>query len=126
MVFKKLLSILLMIFSVVFSATAFPQSSDYDAEQEAADRIKRQLELANELREKRLNKQREKEEQLRNEEQLEKRCARLKDELRRLGERRRWYQLNEKGERIYLSDGEVEFKKETVQKEYDRQCDEHR
>jgi hypothetical protein len=123
---KKLLSILLIFSSVVFSTTTIAQSSDYDAEQEAAQRIKRQLELANELREKRLKKQREKEEQLRNDEQLEKRCARFKDELRRLGERRRWYQLNEKGERIYLTDSEVRHKKEIVQKQYDRQCDEHR
>jgi flagellar motility protein MotE (MotC chaperone) len=127
MMSKKFLSILLVfVVCVAFSVTAIAQSSDYDAEQEAAERVKRQLELANELREKRLKKQREKQEQLRIEEQLEKHCARLKDELRRLGERRRWYQLNEKGERIYLTDSEVRHKKASVQKVYDRQCEEYR
>ena len=123
---NKFLPFLLMVLFSVFSAAVDAQSTDYDAEQEAAERIKRQSELANELREKRLKKQREKEEQRRDEEQLEKHCGRLKDELRRLGERRRWYQLNEKGERIYLSDAEVRHKKESVQKEYDRRCDEYR
>ena len=126
MMSKKFLSILLVFVCVAFSVTAIAQSSDYDAEREAAERIKRQLELANELREKRLKKQREKEEQLHNEQQLEKHCARLKDELRRLGERRRWYQLNEKGERIYLTDSEVRHKKESVRNEYGRQCEEYR
>lgn len=126
MISKTILTLLMTFICAAYSVTAIAQSSDYDAEQEAAERIKRQLELANELREKRLNKQREKEKQLRNEEKLESSCARLKDELRRLGERRRWYQLDENGERVYLTDDEVRRKKETVQNEYDRQCDEYR
>jgi hemolysin activation/secretion protein len=123
MILKKPLMFILMLLHVVFSVAAIAQSSEYNAEQEAAERIKRQLELANELRESRLKKQREKEEQLRSEAQLEKRCVRIKDELRRLGERRRWYQLNEKGERIYLTDAEVKHKKQTLQQEYDQRCE---
>jgi len=122
---KNRLYIFLILLSVVFPTTSMAQA-DYDAEQEAAERIQRQLELANELRAKRLQKQREKEQQLQQEEQLEKHCNRLKDELRRMDERRRWYRLDENGERIYISEAEVRQRKQSLQTEYDRRCEEYR
>ncbi|MCG6971032.1 MAG: hypothetical protein LJE85_14785 [Gammaproteobacteria bacterium] len=110
---------------VVFAGLIFAQSDEYDAEKEAAERIKRQLELANEMRNQRLEKQRNKEAALEKEEMIEKRCVKLNDELRRLGERRRWYRLDDSGERVYLSDAEVRRKKQTLQQEYDQRCAEN-
>ena len=111
----------LLSFSVV--GLSFAQSEDYDSEKEAAERIKRQLELANELRENRLKKQREKENQLQHEEKTQQRCNKLKDELRRLSERRRWYKLDESGERVYMSEKEVNATRKSIQKEYDSRCE---
>jgi hypothetical protein len=111
---------------VVGTATFTIHATEYDAEQEAADRIKRQLELANEMREKRLNKQREKQQQLEQEEQLQKNCTKLKDDLRRFNERRRWYRLNEQGARVFLSEADVKRKKDSLQKQFDQRCEEFR
>ncbi|WP_455209837.1 hypothetical protein [Kaarinaea lacus] len=121
---KNFLVVVSTLIYVVFAGVIFAQSGDYNAEKEAAERIQRQLELAEELRNERLKKQREKEKQLEQEEQLEKRCNKLKDDLRRFGERRRWYQLDEYGERVYLSDAEIKHKKQSLQKEYDQRCEE--
>ena len=126
MIYKKWIVSLTMVAYMVFAGLIFAQSEEYDAEKEAAERIKRQLELANEMRNQRLEKQRKKEAELENAEQLEKRCVRLNDELRRLGERRRWYRLDSKGERVYLSDAEVRQKKQSLQTEYDQRCAEDR
>ncbi len=120
---KKSLSILLFI-CIAFSTTAGAQSADYDAEQEAAQRIKRQLELADEMRNERLKKQQEKERRQENEEKLEKQCQKLSEDLRRMNEHRRWYRLDDKGERVYLSEAEVQSKKQSLQNEYDKRCQE--
>jgi hypothetical protein len=113
------LTVLFVIGITIFAVHA----EDYDAEKEAAARIKRQLELANEMRAERLKKQREKEQQAEQEERTQKHCTRLKDELRRLGERRRWYRLDDNGERVFLSDAEVRHKKDSIQKQYDQHCE---
>jgi hypothetical protein len=125
MILKKWIVTLTIISYVVFAGLIFAQSDEYDAEKEAAQRIKRQLELANEMRNQRLEKQRNKEAALEKEELIEKRCVKLNDELRRLGERRRWYRLDDSGERVYLSDAEVRRKKQTLQQEYDQRCAEN-
>jgi hypothetical protein len=126
MTLKKPFGIMFVFLFIIVVSAVNTHAEEYDAEQEAAQRIKRQLELANEMREKRLKKQREKEKQYEQEEQLQKRCARLKDELRRLGERRRWYRLNEQGERVYLSEAEVRHKKDSLQNQFDQRCEEFR
>lgn len=97
-------------------------ADEYDPEKEAAERIKRQLQLADELRAKRLKKQQEKEELAEQEERTQKYCTRLKDDLRRFGERRRWYHLDENGERVFLSEAEVRSRKQDIQNKYDQQC----
>ena len=122
---KNFLIVFSMISYVVFAGVIFAQSGEYDAEKEAAERIQRQLELAEELRNERLRKQREKEELLEKEEKLEKRCNRLKDDIRRFSERRRWYRLDESGERVYLSEAEVQRKQQALQTEFDQKCDEY-
>ena len=125
MFIKNFLIVFSMITYVVFAGVIFAQSNEYDAEKEAAERIQRQLELAEQLRNERLKKQREKEELLEKEEKLEKRCNRLKDDIRRFSERRRWYRLDESGQRIYLSEAEVQRKQQALQTEFDQKCDEY-
>ena len=120
---KISLSILLFV-CIAFSTATGAQSADYDAEQEAAKRIKRQLELADEMRNERLKKQQEKERRQEKEEKLEKQCQKINDDLRRMNERRRWYRLDDKGERVYLSEAEVTSKKQSLQSEYDKRCQE--
>ena len=125
MFIKNFLIVFSMVTYIVFAGVIFAQNNEYDAEKEAAERMQRQLELAEQLRNERLKKQREKDERLEQEEKLEKRCNRLKDDIRRFSERRRWYRLDESGERVYLSEAEVQRKQQALQTEFDQKCDEY-
>lgn len=119
---KAIVYTALIIFTTFGASVNLLANDNYDLEKEAAERTKRQLELANQLRKERLKKQREKEKKLQIEEKTRKSCVKMEDDLRRFNERRRWYRLDENGERVFLSDKEVEVKRQSIQKKYDSHC----
>lgn len=121
---KKAIGLISLIILLAFGncAILLAANDSYDAEKEAAERIKRQLELASQLREQRLKKQREKEKRLEMEEKTRKNCGKIKDDLKKFSERRRWYQLDENGDRVFLSDKQVAERRNAIQNNYDKSC----
>ena len=106
-----------------YSVSIPAADSDYDPQKAAAERIRQQLELANQMKAERLARERR---QARQEEEEEKRnrfCVKAKDSLNQYEQARvRWYQLNEKGERVYLSADEINQRKQEIEKSIAENC----
>ena len=116
--------ILLTISCSIFPGISIAQGSDSDSDREYAERIKRQLELANQLRDERLRKERETQQQVEKEAKIATYCHRVDDELKRLNEpRRRWYELDNNGERVYLTEAQVNARRESLEKQFANSCE---
>lgn len=106
-----------------YSVSIPAADSDYDPQKAAAERIRQQLELANQMKAERLARERR---QARQEEEEEKRnrfCVKAKDSLNQYEQARvRWYQLNEKGERVYLGADEINQRKQEIEKSIAENC----
>ena len=120
----KTITLLMSLFIALQYSVSIPAAdSDYDPQKAAAERIRQQLELANQMKAERLARERR---QARQEEEEEKRnrfCVKAKDSLNQYEQARvRWYQLNEKGERVYLSADEINQRKQEIEKSIAENC----
>ncbi|GLQ30149.1 tetratricopeptide repeat protein [Litoribrevibacter albus] len=86
------------------------------------DRVTRALSIYGDRRaeKQRLKDEKRKEQQ----EEAKKRdaCGRLKDSIRRLGERVVWYNLDDQGNRQYVSDDTVSQTRERLTRQYQKEC----
>lgn len=73
----------------------------------------------------RAEKQKLKEEELKvkqEQENHQRECNRMKDSIRRLGERVNWYDLDEKGERKFIPEDQVQQAKQRLIQRYNQKC----
>ena len=120
---RKITGLIFMtILAVTCQGVALAQT-DGDADREYKERIRKQLELANQLREERLRKEREQQEQEQKEEETKAYCLDLKDDLLNLSEgHRRWYELDENGNRVFLTEAQVSARRDALQKKFENRC----
>jgi hypothetical protein len=86
------------------------------------DRVSRALSIYGDRR---AEKQREKEEALeakREQEKHQRNCNRMRDGMEALNQRMRWYNLDDQGQRQYLSDQQVEQSKQRLAEKYQAEC----
>lgn len=54
---------------------------------------------------------------------LKRYCHKVNDQLRRIDEGRRWYQLNDEGERTFLSDTQIDEAKQKLLDKHNKKCE---
>lgn len=86
------------------------------------ERVNRALEIHESINKENAKKAALKEQQLAQLQKQKKKCYALKDKVRQYGERRLWYTLDDTGNRIYLSDQEVEEKRLDIESNYAEKC----
>lgn len=89
---------------------------------DSAERVQRALSIYQKInKQKQRDASQEKKQQQRNAE-FSRRCNKLKDELKQFKMRTRWYQLDEKGNRVFIDKATVAKRKKDMQADYDRYC----
>ncbi len=92
------------------------------AKDDAMDRVNRALSIyqkINKEKSKQVQKQQQQRQQLA---QREKRCNKLRDQLKQFRSNVRWYELNEDGERVYLDKKTVKANQQSIQNDIKQYC----
>ena len=122
-ILKTITRFILLVFTLQVCAWAQATDQDYDPQKAAAERIKREVELANQLRAERLEQERQQATQEAEDKKRIRYCNKVKDSLKQYEQARaRWYKLNEQGERVYLSEDEINQRKEEIKDSIAEHC----
>lgn len=114
---------LLFVLSILCLSTTTLFADEYDPQKTAAERIQRQLSLANKMKAERLEREGKKAKRVQQEEKLGLYCGKASDSLRQYEQARlRWYALDDNGDRVYLTEKQLDAKKAQLRKDIAEHC----
>lgn len=99
------------------------QSSQTQTMSLKEQRTQKALEVYEELNERRQQEKKEKLEAKLKQQKKRRQCNRMNDQLKKYSVGRRWYDLDENGERRYLTDEEIQKKRKALQSRYKQHCE---
>ena len=86
------------------------------------DRVAKALAIYQKQRQQEQQEENEQQQQQIREEKLQQKCIQIKDQIEQYRQRIRWYDLDKNGKRIYLSKQQVENNRQSLQRQYQENC----